>query len=57
MLWICFKFSQNTKYCFKKTLKFGKIVFVIEVTADLYKVKADKKSSPTIISKKDLRIQ
>jgi hypothetical protein len=39
------------------TLKFGQIVLVIEVTADLYKVKADKKSAPTIISKKDLRMQ
>jgi len=39
------------------TLAFGQIVYVIEVTPDLYKVKATKNSKPEIISKNDLRMK
>lgn len=39
------------------TLAFGQIVMIVEVTPDLYKVKVNDKSLPTIISKKDIRMQ
>ena len=38
------------------TLKNGQVVYVIEVTPDLYKVKITTKSKPEIISKSDLRM-
>jgi hypothetical protein len=38
------------------TLKNGQIVYVIEVTPDLYRVKITIRSKPEIISKSDLRM-
>jgi hypothetical protein len=38
-------------------LKFGQVVFIVEVTPDLYLVKANKNSKPEIVDKKDIRRQ
>ena len=39
------------------TLKFGQIVYIIESTPDLYKVKLTPNSKPEIISKLDILMQ
>lgn len=38
-------------------LRFGQLVFIIEETEDLYRVKAQSNQLPYIISKTDIKLQ